>query len=110
MPWEGTEWPAVRDAYALAREAGLDAFLDVDLEMAVLHDGTIGAEVIPSMLMIKGTVPDGTERRISEILGHSPESYPQSHLMRPGRPDGPGLDFTAPYERLADDCTTWTWF
>ncbi|MGW6605171.1 hypothetical protein [Streptomyces sp. NPDC055036] len=109
VPWEGTEWPAVRSAYALAREAGLDAALDVDLEMVRLDDGTIGADAIPSLLMIEGMVPDEVECQISELLGRSPDTYPQSHLMYPFLSDGPGCDFTAPYRHSTYDQTVWSW-
>lgn len=109
VPWQGTTWPAVRSAYALAREAGLDVALDVDLEMELLDDNTIGVEAIPGWMVVEGIVPDEVEQQINTILGRTPESHPHSRVLRPSYPDRPGIDYSAPYEHDTDNQTMWFW-
>ncbi|MFI7352115.1 hypothetical protein ACIBSR_38415 [Streptomyces sp. NPDC049936] len=109
VPWEGMTWPTVRSAYALAREAGLDVALDVDLEMDPLDDGTVGVEASPTLMFVKGVVPDEVEEQINTILGRTPESYPHSRVLRPSYPDRPGIDYSAPYKHDTDDQTMWFW-
>lgn len=109
VPWEGMTWPTVRSAYAVARDTGLDVALDVDLEMDPLGDGTVGVEAIPTLMFVKGVVPDEVEEQINAILGRTPESYPHSRVLRPSYPDRPGIDYSAPYKHDTDDQTMWLW-
>lgn len=110
VPWDTVTWPAVRSAYALARDAGLDVALDVDLDMVLLDDGTIGADAIPSWMVVEGIVPDEVEQQISSILGRGPEEWPHCDLIRPSRTDGPGTDYTAPHRQgSTSDRTMWLW-
>jgi hypothetical protein len=109
VPWKGMTWPTVRSAYALARNAGLDVILDVDLEMDPLDDHTIGVEAIPCWMVVEGIVPHEVEEQINSILGQAPHSYPHSRVLRPLYPDRPGIDYSAPYKHDTDDQTMWFW-
>ncbi|MFZ3476005.1 hypothetical protein ACODT4_44240 [Streptomyces sp. 2.9] len=108
-PWaDHCEWPVIRRAYTLLRENGLDVVLDCDLEMVLHDDGPIGIQVEPTLITVKGVVPDEIARQVTAILGHEPEG-PHSSLGRPGHPDRSGTDFTAPYVSHTYEHTMWSW-
>ncbi len=47
--------------------------------------------------------------RVSHLLGEEPTSNPFSALRYRMRPDGPGNDFSKPYERRTHEETVWGW-
>jgi hypothetical protein len=93
-PWgDPVGWPEIRRAYGVLQAHGYPAVLDVELELRLLDDGTIGTEVWPSLMTVAAPVPGAIEEEINAILGRTPESYPHTLL----------------YDRTANPTTMWFW-
>ncbi len=100
-------------AYGLLHRRGLQPYLDVDLELELrpVPGGrtAIGVFGAVSRLAAERSVDEETYERVSHLLGEEPTSNPFSALRYPMRVDGPGKDFSKPYERSTHNETVWGW-
>jgi hypothetical protein len=107
-PWDNASWPTIRSAFEILQEAGYTTALDVSVEMALLDDGMIGAEVIVTSLQAEGHIDDATYERAAALLGDATE-FPCSHMGYPPHQDRPGLDRSQPYSIDNYTSTGWNW-
>ncbi|MCQ4045801.1 hypothetical protein ACFOSC_27705 [Streptantibioticus rubrisoli] len=107
-PWETVLWPTIRSAFVVLQQAGYSPALDASVEMDRLDDGTIGAEVIVSALMVDGPIDADTYGQAVALLGDATE-FPHTWLRYESYPDRPGRDLSQPYQPDERNVTGWNW-